>query len=286
MNRYYLDLFSGIGGFALGAYWAGLRFNDHYFSEIDAYAIKVYKKNFPDAKELGDIRNVDYNKLPKGEWIVSGGFPCQPHSCAGKRKGFEDERDLWTECRRMLCELRPKITLFENVPGIFTTNRGQFFNRVLSDIHQSGYDAEWQVISAADVGSPHIRKRVWIVAYPRCEHGDRKSQLPENEKANRAEATTELKRSAKCNEYEIIADTVKDLLCRLPGRKKKNNTEFGKYNEYRCGKQWNENWIEVAARFCRVDDGIPARLDRLKGLGNAIVPQIAMKLWQQIGEYL
>jgi DNA (cytosine-5)-methyltransferase 1 len=165
MNYYYLDLFSGIGGFALGAYWAGLRFDAHYFSEIDPYAVKVYQKRFPEAIPRGDIRSVEYDKLPRGEWIVTGGFPCQPHSVAGKKQGANDERDLWPECARMLRELRPRFALFENVPGIFVSNEGRFFNRVLSDISKSGYDAEWQVISAAEIGAPHVRKRAWIVCY-------------------------------------------------------------------------------------------------------------------------
>jgi DNA (cytosine-5)-methyltransferase 1 len=163
--NYYLDLFSGIGGFALGAQWAGVEFDKHYFSEIDHYAVKAYKMRFCRAKNLGDIRYVRYNKLPKGEWFVTGGFPCQPHSVAGKKRADQDERDLWPECRRMLCELRPRAALFENVPGLFTSNGGRFFNGVLSDIHRCGYDAEWQVISAAEIGAPHLRKRVWIVCY-------------------------------------------------------------------------------------------------------------------------
>ena len=164
--RYYLDLFSGIGGFALGAKWAGVEFDGHYFSEVDKYAIDIYKKRFPEAAALGDITKIDYSKLPRGEWYVSGGFPCQPHSCAGKRLAGEDERDLWPECRRMLCELRPRIALFENVTGLFVSEGGRFFERVLCEISESGYACEWKIVSACDAGAPHLRKRVWIVAYP------------------------------------------------------------------------------------------------------------------------
>ena len=164
MSMIYLDLFAGIGGFALGAYWAGMRFDKHYFSEIDPYAVEIYKKRFPEAKALGDIKNVDYAELPRGEYFVTGGFPCQPHSDAGLKKGSEDE------CRRMLCELRPRIALFENVRGLLTSpgklRKGEFFNGVLSDIHRNGYDAEWQVISAAEIGAKHLRKRIWIACYP------------------------------------------------------------------------------------------------------------------------
>ena len=167
---YFLDLFSGIGGFALGAHWAGMVFSGHYYSEVDDYAAAVYKKRFPSAIPLGDVSTIDYAKLPSGEWVVSGGFPCQPHSCAGLRKAADDERDLWPECRRMLCELRPSVALFENVGGLLTSpggkRRGEFFNGVLSDIHRCGYDAEWQTVSAQDAGAPHVRKRVFVVAYP------------------------------------------------------------------------------------------------------------------------
>jgi DNA-cytosine methyltransferase len=179
----FLDLFSGIGGFALAAYWAGLRFDRHYFSEIDGYAVKVYKNHFPDAENLGDIRNVDYGKLPRAEWLVTAGFPCQPHSDAGLKKGADDKRDLWPECRRMLRDLRPRIALFENVRGLLTSpgreRKGEFFNGVLSDIYACGYDAEWQVISAADAGAPHLRKRVWIVCYASESREGRETEKPQ-----------------------------------------------------------------------------------------------------------
>jgi DNA (cytosine-5)-methyltransferase 1 len=166
MKIYYLDLFAGIGGFALGAKWAGLEFDGHYFSEVEDYAIDVYKKRFPEAKALGDSRRIDYAALPNGEWFVTGGFPCRPHSVVGKQKASGDKRDLWPECRRMLWELRPKLALFENVPGLFVSDGGLFFNRILSDMAEVGYDAEWQIISALDAGAPHLRKRIWIMAYP------------------------------------------------------------------------------------------------------------------------
>jgi DNA (cytosine-5)-methyltransferase 1 len=167
MPAYFLSLFAGIGGFDLAEYWAGLRFDRHYFSEVDRYAVVVFQKRFPDAVALGDVRSIEYDKLPRGEWVAAGGFPCQPHSVAGKRQASKDKRDLWSECTRMLRELRPAIALFENVPGLLVSDGGRFFNRVLSDISQSGYDAEWKIISARDVGAKHKRERVWIVVYPR-----------------------------------------------------------------------------------------------------------------------
>jgi DNA (cytosine-5)-methyltransferase 1 len=165
--RYYLDLFSGIGGFRLGAELAGIKFDKYYFSEVDKYAISIYQKRFPGAIPLGDIKKADYSELPKGDWLVSGGFPCQPHSVAGKKRASQDERDLWPECRRMLRELRPRAAVFENVPGLAVSERGRFFNRVLSEIHESGYDAEWMPISAADAGARHLRNRIWIICSER-----------------------------------------------------------------------------------------------------------------------
>jgi DNA (cytosine-5)-methyltransferase 1 len=178
MGWYYLDMFAGIGGFALGAKWAGMKFDRHYFSEVDRYPTDLYRKRFPDAIPLGDIRKIhltgenryveyeDEKYIPAGDWIISGGFPCQPHSVAGKKQASRDKRDLWPECRRMLRELRPRSAVFENVPGIFVSDGGRFFNGIMSDIYRSGYDAEWNVISAAEIGAKHLRKRVWIVCYP------------------------------------------------------------------------------------------------------------------------
>jgi len=161
--KYFLDLFSGIGGFALGAYWAGLRFDGHYFSEVDNYAIRVYQQRFPDAIGLGDIRKIRGQDLPKGDWITCGGFPCQDISVAGKGVGLEGERSgLWFEYARLIGELRPRYAIMENVGALLV--RG--IDTVLGTLAEIGYDAEWQIISAQSVGAPHRRERVWIVAYP------------------------------------------------------------------------------------------------------------------------
>jgi DNA (cytosine-5)-methyltransferase 1 len=158
---FYLDLFAGIGGFALGAYWAGWRFDSHYFSEVDEYAIKVYRQRFPDAIPLGDIR--DIQGLPSGEWIVTGGFPCQDISIAGKGAGIRGERSsLWFEMWRIIRDLQPRWVIIENVGAI--TFRG--LSVVLNSLAEIGFDAEWQDIRASDVGAPHRRERIWIVAYP------------------------------------------------------------------------------------------------------------------------
>jgi DNA (cytosine-5)-methyltransferase 1 len=242
----FLDLFSGIGGFALAAYWAGLRFDRHYFSEIEPYAVELYRKRFPEAIPLGDIKNVDYAQLPKGEYLVTGGFPCQPHSTSGERKASLDGRDLWPECERALRELRPAIALFENVTGLFTSEQGRFFNRVLSDIYKCGYDAEWQVIPAAEFGAPHLRKRVWLVAYA----PDKRLQINRNVKSGNRKMVTE---------------------------KREEWTKFH-LTPYRNNKIIN--WQEIENELCGNDDGLPTDVEQCKCLGNAIVPQCAEMIFR------
>ena len=271
----FLDLFSGIGGFALGAYWAGLRFDKHYFSEVDGYAIQVYQKRFPEAELLGDIRNVDYRKLPKGEWFVTGGFPCQPHSVAGKKQASKDERDLWPECRRMLCELRPTAALFENVPGLFISDGGRFFNGILSDIYQCGYDAEWQVISAAEVGAEHLRKRVWIVAHPRCEHGERCPNLRESEKETAGRQTAKFKRPVKRNTNETITNSGSKRIQGSGEEKIQRKSGLQSCEDIGSvsGEQIRPSLFEP--KLLRSLNDVPFAMERLRGLGNAIVPKCA-----------
>ena len=162
--KYFLDLFSGIGGFALGAYRAGLKFDEHYFSEVDDYAIRVYKQRFTDAIGLGDIRKIRGQDLPKGDWITCGGFPCQDISVAGKGAGLAGERSgLWFEYARLIGEVRPRYAIMENVGAL--TVRG--LDAVLGSLAEINYNAEWRDIRASDVGAPHRRERIWIIAYPK-----------------------------------------------------------------------------------------------------------------------
>jgi DNA (cytosine-5)-methyltransferase 1 len=171
----HLDLFSGIGGFALACEWVwGEDYINIGHSEIENYSCKVYHQHFPSSPCLGDVRKIEWQEGQAD--LITGGFPCQPHSVAGKRKGAEDERDLWAECKRAVRLVRPKVALFENVPAIIVSNGGTYFNRILSDLSEIGYDAEWTMLSAERVGAPHLRERIWIVAYPQGNRWDRAPQ--------------------------------------------------------------------------------------------------------------
>ncbi len=156
-----LDLFSGIGGFSLAFEAEG--FETIGFAEIEEYATKVLKERWPNVPNYGDVRNVtaELNISPD---VVTGGFPCQPFSLAGKRGGDADERYLWPECVRVMRELRPRFALFENVTGLLNVDGGRTYNRVLSDLAAVGYHALWNCVPACAVGAPIERDRIWIVA--------------------------------------------------------------------------------------------------------------------------
>src|SRR6185312_5367478 len=158
------SLFAGIGGFDLGFERAG--FKTIWQVEIDSFCRRVLAKHFPEAERFEDVRDCGKHNLRPVD-VICGGFPCQDISNAGKRAGIDGERSgLWSEFARIIGELRPRFVVVENVAALL----GRGMGRVLGDLAEIGYDAEWQVISAAEMGALHLRERVWIVAYPNT-HG-------------------------------------------------------------------------------------------------------------------
>ena len=179
------SLFSGIGGFDYAAEIMGWR--TIWYSEIEPYCCQIMQEHFPKAANVGDITKVDWTGIERPD-ILCGGFPCQPSSVSGKRLGVDDSRWLWPEFARAIRALRPRWVVAENVPGLFTASKEKAFEEVLKDLAQIGYDAEWGCLSAAAVGAPHRRNRVWIVAYLQgTERGlsvreDARDQAPELER--------------------------------------------------------------------------------------------------------
>lgn len=251
----FLDLFSGIGGFALGAKWAGWEFENHLYSEIEPYAVAVYEKNFPDAVNLGDVRTINGQDIKEkygGDWLLAGGFPCQDISEGGKQRGIYANRSgLWFQMQRLISEIRPRYVLIENVFAL--SYRG--LDRVLLGLAACGYDAEWQCISAAHIGAPHNRRRLWIVAYPSGARGGQPDQVPA---------------------VPLVANV--------------GEIDLPKYTDEGL-PSWSE-WQRVIAErnlgghplACRVDDGVSDQLHRLKALGNAIVPEIAYLIFNRLKE--
>lgn len=158
------SLFSGIGGLEYGLERSGLATSSEWMIEMDDFCCSILEKNFPNALVINDkVENINPSELPKID-ILTAGFPCQPVSTAGSRKGVMDERWLWDEVWRFIDVLRPQYFILENVPGLFTANKGKAFERVIKDIAKSrSYRFEWQIISARSVGAAHLRKRFFGV---------------------------------------------------------------------------------------------------------------------------
>jgi len=286
-EKTHIDLFSGIGGFALAAGWAGFR--TVAFCEIDPYCQAVLKARFGAITDAGgsglemgqrarthkagktfpheptserpslfaDIREFDGTRY-RGATLLTGGFPCQPFSVAGKRKGKDDPRALWPEMLRVISEARPAWVIGENVAGIVNMELEQ----VCSDLEGEGYEVQPVVIPACALNAPHRRDRVWIIANHESVGHSRSG--PERDGERRGRLGNE-------NEPASPDDSrSRERRARLRIRP--------------SGEAWNALWTEVAARLCRVDARVPRRVDRLKALGNSIVPQIAYEIIQSIAE--
>lgn len=230
------SLFSGIGGLDLGFEQAGLQVK--WQVENDGFCTKILAKRWPDAARYGDVCHVGGHNLKRVD-IIAGGYPCQPHSLSGERRASEDERDLWPQFCRIIRELRPRWVVAENVLGVLSSESGCFFGRVLRDLAKLRYDAEWQVLPAAAFGAPHLRDRVFLVAYP---HKSRWTPVLRHD----------------------IATSVKAY----PGWPTDHLDTPGAYLE-----AMEERLREPA--LLRSYDGISDGVDRLERLGNAVVPQVA-----------
>lgn len=157
------SLFSGIGGFDLAAEWAG--WTNAFNCEIDPFCRRVLKYHFPDAEQYGDITKADFSKWRDRIDVLTGGFPCQPFSLAGKRKGTEDARYLWPSMLGVIRAVRPRWVVGENVYGLVNWSDGLVLDTVCSDLEAAGYEVGTYVIPACGVGAPHRRDRIWIVAH-------------------------------------------------------------------------------------------------------------------------
>ena len=255
------SLFAGIGGFDLGFERAGMVCK--WQVEIDDYANRVLAKHWPDVHRERDIRQCGRNNLQSVD-IICGGFPCQDISYAGRGAGLEGERSgLFFEAVRVVRELRPRAVVLENVAALLT--RG--LDRVCGTLAEIGYDAEWHCIPAAAVGAPHIRDRVFVVAHAsgiRCVY--RKPKI----KAWPGQHPLIDHWAVRKN----VADTTGSGLQEGTGlRGDGKSSRRGESAGSSCGNRESQWAIEPAVG--RVAHGVSARVDRLRGLGNAVVPQVA-----------
>jgi len=293
----HLDLFSGIGGFALAARMVG-QIETVAFCEREDYAQRVLKKHWPDVPICDDIHTLkgnDYGPID----LITGGFPCQPYSLAGKRGGNDDDRALWPQMLRVIREARPTWIIGENVPGIIS----MALDGVLADLEREGYACETFAIPACAVDAKHRRNRIWIVAHS---GGERRQQnaggAHENEAANEGRSSQRNHESASHGESSrsrTLADTQggERRLQLSAGHENQGAESHGRREAVSVSDSLNgwagtrrQNGAETSdgCRWLpepdvgRVAHGIPSRVDRLKGLGNAIVPQVAAALLVKI----
>lgn len=310
-----LDLFSGIGGFSLGLEATG-GFETAAFCEIEEYPRKVLNKHWPDVPIYEDVRNVTAERLRSDGIgridVVTGGFPCQDLSVAGKQAGINGERSgLWGELCRIIGDIRPSYAIVENVTALISGDNGRWFGKVLGDLAEIGYDCEWHCISASELGAHHHRDRVWIICYPQhvgqsaaeIREGDQTGNGGNEKRAGPTSKFTgpgdaEVLGDSACmfsNGGESDSNPSKPYSRQLGNAGSENNMANtirqrqqgqGKYVKPLLAeaiKKWKAINAEsgcisgiwsTESELGRVANGVSDRTHRLKGLGNSVVPQI------------
>jgi len=303
----HLDLFSGIGGFSLGLESAGL-VETVAFCDFDKYCQQILKKNFPGVPIYGDVKELNYDKL-KADGIdtidiITGGYPCQPFSVAGRKKGEEDPRHVWPEMFRLVQELRPTWVIGENVGGHIKLG----LDTVLENLESEGYSARTFSISASSIGANHKRERVWIIAnladsqrLGRTEGTKKSEELTREESSDQSDNRSEGRIQSKPSQVMADSNTGhgKQQNQEVCSRGNASNSssedvadsEGSNRNEHEINREHGKAssqeifgngssisgvsaWWSVEPDVGRVAHGVPNRVDRLKCLGNSVVPQI------------
>lgn len=287
----HISLFSGIGGFDLAATWAG--YTNIVSCEINPVARRILQYYWPECYHHDDIHTLNasiihekttekYGDTWKSDGvIISGGFPCQPYSVAGKRQGKTDNRHLFPQMLRIIHEIKPDWIVGENVLGLVNWQKGMVFNEIESDLEIAGYEVQSYVLPACGLNAPHIRNRIYIIAHRRDSRIENKRQSGEN----------------KISKYPTITHS------NIERHEKLNNTALS--NQQKIWRKFSQYMPEVSFSYweqfptqspvCPRNDGIPSKLDgitvsrwrneSIAGAGNAVVPQIPFQIFQAINEY-
>ena len=290
-----LDLFSGIGGFSLGLERTS-GFETVAFCEIEEFPRRVLAKHWPEVPIYEDVTKLTVDILRRDGIsvdVITGGFPCQDISVAGKQAGINSKTrsGLWSEIVRLIGELSPRYVIVENVANLLSgpsKQRGGWFGRILGDLAECGYDAEWENIPAAAVGAPHRRERVWLVAYPNQmqQAGGRSIQAARCSGSNNGPSNQALSKESY-HLQEMDKNVADANNAQLQGRQKAGNAgrvgTRGVQITERCSNMPRAAW-EPEPAVGRVANGVSNRVDRLKALGNAVVPQIPEMIGRAILE--
>ena len=285
----HLDLFSGLGGFSLGLEATG-GFETVAFCDIEKFSRKVLKKHWPNVKQYKDIKELTYEQIKEDTLapidIVTGGYPCQPFSIAGSQRGEKDKRHLWPDMFRIVKECKPTWVIGENVSGHIKLG----LDTVLQDLESEGYSVRAFSISASSIGANHQRERVWIVAHSNLEntrqHGRRIESTWDTESLG-SRTSEETEWSSDSNKINGSSEGAS-----LMGESSDTNSQGlqGRRSEQQLRKDETErptswdSWWGVEPNVGRVANDIPHRVDRLKGLGNSLVPAIPYAIGRAILE--
>jgi DNA (cytosine-5)-methyltransferase 1 len=284
------SLFSGIGGFDLAAEWAG--WQNLFHCEWNPFGQKVLKHHFPNSISYNDITKTDFT-IHRGQVdILTGGFPCQPYSSAGKRLGKEDERHLWPEMLRTIREVQPRWVVGENVRGLTNWNGGMVFDEVQTDLEAEGYEVTPYLLPACAINAPHQRQRIWFVAnsmqirLQQCENGTEMGRGQEEICGQGCESTNGFETNGKVSN----AANSNGIGLRRESHRIGKSIFIGKNEQ----KNYWENF-PTQSPICGGDDGISRELDgitfskwrqeSIKAYGNAIVPQVAFQIFKAINQY-
>ena len=284
------SLFSGIGGFDLAAEWMG--WENLFHCEWNPFGQQVLKHHFPNSISYNDITKTDFS-IHKGQVdILTGGFPCQPYSSAGKRLGKEDERHLFPEMLRTIEEVEPTWVVGENVLGIVNWGGGLVFEEVQTDLENKGYEVQAYILPACGKNAPHKRERTWFIAY---------SKLYENKHSNNRRSKQKEGNLRRQNEGNVFNTYNSDGIIA-------NSNSSRVYEQHIASQSNKENKFSRTtferrdfSRFpskppiCGGDDGISREVDgitfskwrneSLKAYGNAIVPQVAYEIFKAIEKF-
>lgn len=288
------SLFSGIGGFDLASQWMG--WENKFHCEWNEFGQKILNYYWPNAESYGDITKTDFTIWNGKIDILTGGFPCQPYSQAGKRRGKEDERHLWPEMLRSIKEIEPRWIVGENVYGIVNWNGGMVFEEVQAQLEDEGYEVQPYILPAAGVNAPHQRYRIWFVAHSnsirndsmqRAEGSNNEGQFSENKEQPGSGWASQTERHGKSG---ITSDT-QNKRQKLSWKARARRTGF------KNGDRRINNWrnFPTQSPVCSRNDGLSPELDgitfpkwrneSIKGYGNAIVPQVALQIFKAIEKY-
>lgn len=265
------SLFAGIGGFDLGLERAGMECA--WQVEIDPYAGAVLQRHWPHVRRWADVRT-----FPDGhpdDWrvdLICAGVPCQPISVAGNQKGANDERWMWGEALRVVADIEPAFFVAENPANILTHDRGRTFSGILGALSSVGYVCEWHAIPACSIGAPHKRDRIWLVC-------SRRGVLPRHGLHLHSDASEMSDADSGRCEVERLQKP-----CGVQGSRRSEPDGLRQVRELADIKGGPGHWWLFEPDVGRVADGIPSRVDRLRCLGNAIVPQVAEVIGRAIME--